>query len=168
MNPNKTERFARITHLFSVLTSLSAQLQQEMASLRCDMEEAFGKDAIEKPMQVVSIVETVSGVMGATSLEIFGRGRTRRESDARHTAMWCVSKKLRMTVSAIGSYFDVDHSAVVHACRKVEVLAATDERFRTMLTKVCNSIGLPVPGPESTPRQEGLTLVEVFAQEANR
>jgi chromosomal replication initiator protein len=65
------------------------------------------------------IADEVAALARISADELFGRSRRRKIARARQFAMWA-ARQHGMSFSEIGSFFDRDHTTVMHACRAVE------------------------------------------------
>ena len=75
------------------------------------------------------ITEIVCGVRKITKPELF-RGRASQHiSDARFIIFHIATTHTRLSTSAIGRYFDMDHGAVSHGQKRAKELCSTDKHF---------------------------------------
>lgn len=64
-----------------------------------------------------------------TPLEMTSRRQTRRLARPRQLAMYLARELTPMSMPEIGRAFSRDHTTVIHACRTIEAIMATDRHF---------------------------------------
>ena len=88
-----------------------------------------------KKLTLENIEKVVSKKTGV--LNILENTRKRQTVEARMIGMWLAVNKLGLTGKATGIYFaNRDHATVLHACKQVENLKATDKRFAAQLAEI--------------------------------
>jgi hypothetical protein len=92
--------------------------------------------------------ETVKAIFGlvefstGVSIKDFrGRSSTREISHARWLAMYCIDECTNLSLVAIGSLFDRDHTTVMNALSKVETSRHTDAELNDLIRGICRKCG---------------------------
>ncbi len=101
-----------------------------------DVESALG-GGNHHTVSLATIAGEVATAYGVTVREL--RSSTRRQPvvRARSTAMYLTRKITRNSLQEVGRYYgNRDHTTVIHACRKVENLMATDLATRNLVTEL--------------------------------
>jgi chromosomal replication initiation ATPase DnaA len=66
--------------------------------------------------------------------------RKREINDIRQIAMWIIRKGTSMSFYDVGKVFNRHHATVLHACRNVEGLIQTDNKYRADVEQILNHL----------------------------
>jgi len=75
------------------------------------------------------LTQRISALRNVPYMEIIGRRRSKTIVEARHLVWWTVRKTTCFSYPEIGRIFGVDHTSIVHACRKIDARRSRDVRF---------------------------------------
>lgn len=101
-----------------------------------DIIKKFIKLHTDKLLGFTDIVKIVSLETGVTIEAIKIKTRKREIVEARQIAMWMLKRHTKLSLEAIGEYFEndhehvFDHATVLHAIRTVNNLRETNKDFR--------------------------------------
>ncbi len=77
------------------------------------------------------VIKTVANHFRVKQIAIKGKRRTKDLVTARHVAMYFLREELKMPLEEIGRWFsNRDHTSVIHAIQKIEVLTMDDELIK--------------------------------------
>jgi chromosomal replication initiator protein len=93
--------------------------------------------------RVLSVVGEVTETPVST---ILGDSRKAGASFARHVAMYCALKTIKITLAALGEQLDRDHTTIVHArasiTRRLKVDPVVQKTVRTVLERLAVKDGV--------------------------
>ena len=90
---------------------------------------------------MVVIQRAVAAAYGIEFVELLAPRRTRQFVRPRQVAMYISSKLLPVSLPQIGRRFgDRDHTTVLHAIRKIELMRQTDLKFDFELSKMMDDL----------------------------
>ncbi|HCK10965.1 MAG TPA: chromosomal replication initiator protein DnaA [Candidatus Latescibacteria bacterium] len=93
--------------------------------------------AQSKEIQLTEVVESCSAHYGITRVEIIGSSRKKEIANARHVSMYLAKTMTSASLKRIGVEFGGrDHSTVIHACKKVEVLIQSHPEFASEIERL--------------------------------
>ena len=119
------------------LSSLSGQeiTEQLAEQVLKDLIGSGGK--ITKDMILRNVIEE----FGFSEVELKGKKRTQKLALARQTSMFLIRNMLNLSLAEIGEFFGgKDHTTVIHAINKIELLKKTDLEFHQRLERITNRI----------------------------
>ncbi len=101
-----------------------------------------------------TIKNAVAAEFGITPHEMDSRNRTARVARARMTAAYLCRTTIvpELSLPNIGRQFGRDHSTIIHACRRVAELSASDPKFAALVER-CRSNVTNGPTAETMLRQ---------------
>lgn len=112
-----------------------------------DLIKKFINFRTAKMLGLPDIVSIVCFKTGIEIQRIKEKNRKREIVEARQIAMWMMNSYTRLSLSAIGAYFEseghkFDHATVLHAIKTVNNLRETDKDFREKFESVHSEIEL--------------------------
>lgn len=119
------------------LSSLSGQeiTEQLAEQVLKDLIGSGGK--ITKDMILKNVIEE----FGFSEVELKGKKRTQKLALARQTSMFLIRNMLNLSLTEIGEFFGgKDHTTVIYAINKIELLKKTDLEFHQRLERITNRI----------------------------
>lgn len=85
------------------------------------------------------IIQRAATISGYGIEEITGKRRQRELTMVRHCAIWLMKRNTGLTQAEIGRYFNMDHTSIIHACKKVEdYLQTKDELYLPIHEAIVN------------------------------
>jgi hypothetical protein len=88
-----------------------------------------------------SLTDHFLHITGLERAEFF-TGRTEPVFRARASMMWIMRKKLDMPFTAIGNVFGKDHTTIISACHRIDMLRGQSPRLRTIINEIIEKQGL--------------------------
>lgn len=112
------------------------------------------------PRFITTIQAVVGHRFGVTVPEIRGRRRPYRLTLARHIALWLGRALTGDSYPELGRRTGgMDHSAVMHACRRVAALIGTDPAIRETVLSLRDRLAMNIPEGISVGRRMHLTFL---------
>jgi chromosomal replication initiator protein len=100
------------------------------------MEKIF-KRSINNSSELDKITKAISEYMEVPIEKLMHKTRKGEVNEARHLAMYFITKKTTATLLFIGNYFNRrDHSVVINGRDRIQDRIDTDQRFRLMTIEV--------------------------------
>lgn len=88
------------------------------------------------------IVDAVCAQLGVTRADLLGRERLAHSIEARRIAWWIHSRCLRASSVEIGRRYNVDHTTVLYALRRIEPRLESDDGLRGHVRAIMHTLGL--------------------------
>ena len=132
------ENNSKVTHI-----EISEEMKQAIESIgRYDVVEKFVKN-VKREISIDYIQKIVSDYF-QLDLEILqSKTRKRHVVQARQLAMFFAKKYTKASLANIGSQIgDRDHATVLHACKTVDNLVATDKQFKKFVDDIQKKLTL--------------------------
>jgi chromosomal replication initiator protein len=137
-----------ITHtirdLEGALVTLLAKSYSENKEISLSIAKEILTDLVgveAKQLTIPTIKKLVSAELKISIEDMEGKSRKREIVQARQIAMHLANHYTTCSLKTVGSYFgNRDHSTVIHSCRTVEDIIATDKRFKSMVDMLHNKI----------------------------
>jgi hypothetical protein len=92
------------------------------------------------PFRIADVIAAASAEFGVPVREILSECRERSTARARQAAMYLARELTLASYSVIGRAFNRDHTTVIHGCRIIEQLMATDRDLRRRVEAAENSL----------------------------
>lgn len=83
---------------------------------------SFKYDEYSINQQVDLVFDVVCKYFGLTRQEICSRCRKNELVIPRHILIWFLRNRSKLTLKKIGNILGLDHSTVIHACKRVELM----------------------------------------------
>lgn len=100
------------------------------------------RDEASPNVSVAKIQEEVADYFGITLDEMYGRKRTNRIAFPRQVGMFLCRELTRSSLVEVGTAFGRrDHGTVIHACKRVKALSASDPGVASDLAKLRSRLG---------------------------
>ena len=130
--------------LRAALDQIDAQARQQHARIDCDFIRRY-LDGETKPAAatLAVIARVVARHFGVTISGLRGQRRVQGAVLPRQCAMFLSRQLTTEPMHAIARYFGRrNHTTVIHACRRMEVLASDDPALRHHLARIRHALGL--------------------------
>lgn len=117
----------------------------QLLKIKDGLLSALGSDKINatKRPQIDAIVNVTCAYFGIPELRVKSKGRKREVVQCRQIGMYYMVKFKVGALKAIGDiYGGFDHTTVIHSCRTVEDLMATDARYKENVAAIGMKIEL--------------------------
>ncbi|NML88368.1 hypothetical protein HHL26_04720 [Sphingobium sp. TB-6] len=92
--------------------------------------------ALVQRVTIAALVERVAYETGLAKSDIRGRCRKHKLFRARAAVVWLAQRLTQMSSVHIGRLLERDHSTILHAAIKAEVMRETDPAFRRMTNRI--------------------------------
>lgn len=132
-----------IRELESCLVRLLALSSLQAKPVTVELAEQALSDLVasKEPVDQDSIISAAASHFGVSPSDIKGTRRTKQLALARQVAMYLMRRMLDLSLKEIGYCFGgKDHTTVMHAVEKVELLLARDAGFAARLKKLASGI----------------------------
>ncbi|MDY0014902.1 MAG: chromosomal replication initiator protein DnaA [Bacteroidales bacterium] len=122
--------------IISILAQASLNKKQITVELAKQMIDKFVQNTVHE-MSIDYIQKVVCDYYNMPVNQIFSTSRKRDIVHVRHSSMYFAKKYTDMSLSQIGTKCgNKDHATVLHACRAIENLIATDKKIKEDLNNI--------------------------------
>jgi len=122
--------------IISILAQSSLNKKQITVELAKQMIDKFVQNTVHE-MSIDFIQKVVCDYYNMPVNQLFSKSRKRDIVHVRHSSMYFAKKYTDMSLSQIGAKCgDKDHATVLHACRAIENLIATDKKIKEDLNNI--------------------------------
>lgn len=122
--------------IISILAQSSLNKKQITVELAKQMIDKFVQNTVHE-MSIDFIQKVVCDYYNMPVNQLFSKSRKRDIVHVRHSSMYFAKKYTELSLSQIGAKCgDKDHATVLHACRAIENLIATDKKIKEDLNNI--------------------------------
>lgn len=122
--------------IISILAQSSLNKKQITVELAKQMIDKFVQNTVHE-MSIDFIQKVVCDYYNMPVNQLFSKSRKRDIVHVRHSSMYFAKKYTDLSLSQIGAKCgDKDHATVLHACRAIENLIATDKKIKEDLNNI--------------------------------
>ena len=116
--------------------------------------------------EIARIFEAVSELTGATREEIVSSSRQRGIVEARWIAIYCVHRRMNLSLQRIGRIFGGrDHTTVINALKQIQDRKTYDGALSEKLDDAMERLGAKLPVPAANTSESDILRLLLDAQE---
>jgi len=116
--------------------------------------------------EIARIFEAVSELTGATREEIVSSSRQRGIVEARWIAIYCVHRRMNLSLQRIGRIFGGrDHTTIANAVKQLKDRKAYDATLADKVDNAMVQLGAGPPIPEASSQESDILRLLLDAQE---
>jgi chromosomal replication initiator protein len=124
-----------------------ADLQDEVAELARKLKALVREDEspLVMPSRIQPVISAVAKYYGVTIGDMVSFRRTDEIVRPRHVAMYLARQLTKHSLPRIGRALERDHTSVLHACRRIEMLRLQDPLLDGELNELVQHLTAPPP-----------------------
>ena len=116
--------------------------------------------------EIARVFDVVGELTGATREEIVSSSRQRGIVEARWIAIYCVHRRMNLSLQRIGQVFGGrDHTTVINALKQIKDRKAYDADLYDKLEDAMDQLGAAKPMPEANTSESEILRLILDAQE---
>ena len=104
------------------------------------LSEIINEKNSGKSIDKDAILETVSSYFNISIKDIFSSSRKQEIVSARQIAIYLISQNLSIPLSAIGNFFNRDHTTIMHAKNKIENDLKINKKLKLQISDINNQL----------------------------